>query len=304
MRRHANKLPDTERPGGWNAKRGATPSPSLIFSLFHLNTFLLKNTFLHSPPRRRTRSFPAAARTKTDSVVSHHSQHSDDDDDSSPRARSARRSNYVSVLYGQTDRALANSPLDSCRDETVLAKSFSKKITKTASTFLVGAYAKYDRPYAWLRGSYTSEFDLAAGTGKGKGCAGSEEGGSGNEEGGESTDLPLDLTCTTLWELGVYRVWDLVDELVGTRTFPKPTNVFAVDFSTIKKMPKQDRYLSTGALVSFLRDVLHHESDGAAKRRGEGNGTNDDFERQVLSDVEKLVEAHFADVPEKLIMTQ
>ena len=69
-------------------------------------------------------------------------------------------------------------------------------------------------------------------------------------------------------------------------------------------MPKQDRYLSTGALVSFLRDVLHHESDGAAKRRGEGNGTNDDFERQVLSDVEKLVEAHFADVPEKLIMTQ
>ena len=107
----------------------------------------------------------------------------------------------MSVLYGQTDRALANSPLDSCRDETVLAKSFSKKITKTASTFLVGAYAKYDRPYAWLRGSYTSEFGLAAGTGKGKGGAGSEEGGSGNEEGGESTDLPLDLTCTTLWEL-------------------------------------------------------------------------------------------------------
>lgn len=144
------------------------------------------------------------------------------------------------------------------------------------TTFLVGAYAKYDLPYAWLR----------------SGCSNS---------GGESSteqDLPLDLDTTREWVRGKHRVWDVAEELVRTCVFPNPTNAFAVDHDAVRKMPRDERWLTTGALVAFLRDVLSDGSAAAEKRCPRGVGP---FADAVERDVEKLLASHFADVPETLL---
>lgn len=144
-----------------------------------------------------------------------------------------------------------------------------------STTFLVGAYAKYDRPYAWVRsGPLAGVADDAA-----------------------EQDLPLDLECTKRWEEGAHRAWDVVEELVRMRVFPAPANAFEVDHVALRNTPRDDRYLITGALVAFLRDVAADEGAAAAARRGESGGT---FDAAVTRDLEKLVRRHFADVPERL----
>jgi len=145
-----------------------------------------------------------------------------------------------------------------------------------STTFLVGAYAKYDRPYAWVRsGPLAGVADDAA-----------------------EQDLPLDLECTKRWEEGAHRAWDVVEELVRMRVFPAPANAFEVDHVALRnRYPRDDRYLITGALVAFLRDVAADEGAAAAARRGESGGT---FDAAVTRDLEKLVRRHFADVPERL----
>ena len=107
----------------------------------------------------------------------------------------------------------------------------------------MGAYAKYDRPYAWVRsGALDGVADDAA-----------------------EQDTPLDLECTKRWEEGAHRAWDVVEELVRMRVFPAPANAFEVDHVALRNTPRDDRYLITGALVAFLRDVAADE--GAARRR-------------------------------------
>ena len=141
-----------------------------------------------------------------------------------------------------------------------------------STTFLVGAYSKYQRPYAWIRSGLSDRDDAA------------------------EQDSPLDLECTQNWEEG-HRAWDVVEELVRMRVFPAPANAFEVDHHELGRVPRDDRYLLTGALVAFLRDVAADEGAAAARRRGESGGA---FEAAVTHDLEKLVRRHFADVPERL----
>jgi hypothetical protein len=184
------------------------------------------------------------------------------DEDGSPRAKSRAQSR-------------GGSPFAAVADETFAPGAPSKSDAQSHSTtFLVGAYAKYDRPYAWVRSGPLAGQDDAA-----------------------EQDLPLDLECTKNWEEGVYRAWDVVEELVFMRVFPAPANAFEVNHFALKHVPRDDRYLLTGALVAFLRDVAADEG-AAATRRRDGNGNA--FEAAVTRDVEKLVRSHFADVPERL----
>jgi hypothetical protein len=75
--------------------------------------------------------------------------------------------------------------------------------------FLIGAYARYNSPYVWMRSS--SGAHLVA------------------------TDEPLKLSTTDNWTDA--HVWDITAELVNLTIFPAPPNPFAVDFvSFIGKM--------------------------------------------------------------------
>ena len=131
-------------------------------------------------------------------------------------------------------------------------------------------------PYAWVR----------------SGC--SDTGGESSTE----QDVPLDLDTTREWVAGTHRVWDVAEELVRMCVFPNPTNAFAVNHDAIRKMPRDERWLTTGALVAFLRDVTSDGSAAAEKRCPGGVGA---FADEVERDAEKLLASHFADVPKALL---
>ena len=164
-----------------------------------------------------------------------------DDDAGSPRARSRAASSVSSPF--------ANSAPAS---------------TSKATTFLIGAYAKYDQPYAWLR-------------------SGAERDAS------DEQDLPLDLDATTRWKETRHRVWDVAEELVRTCVFPNPRNAFAVDHAALERLPRRERFLSTGALVAFLLELVRDAPGRDAER-----------DAAVERDLVKLVETHLASTPTAL----
>ena len=49
---------------------------------------------------------------------------------------------------------------------------------------------------------------------------------------------------------------DVIAELVAICTVPSPPNPFAVDFDYFESLPMQERFLASGAMLSFLNNVL------------------------------------------------
>lgn len=168
-------------------------------------------------------------------------------------------------------------------EDLTTSPSRPKSTTADASTFLIGAYAKYDRPYVWLR-----------------------EGGGIRSDGTGADDLPLDLDTLRVnarsGEPAGFsaRVWDVVEELVGMNVFPTPPNAFAVDHGAIKRMEAGERFLAAGAMVGFLHDIL----EAGARRGGsgrDGKARGEVFVALVEEDIDKLVAAHLAEVPQALL---
>ena len=198
----------------------------------------------------------------------------------------------------------------------------------TETVFLVGAYAKYDWPYVWLRSNHKINASRGGRRGRGGGGGGRS---SDDDDDDDARDLPLDLITTQGWETGKYRVWDIVEELVNMNVFPNPVNPFALNHAYFKRQPQDERYLVTGAMVSFLRDLLADTGDAAEKRMGlargdekkkvgdnkEGvlgrrlaglslNGSGGDdggrkFTSAVEADMNQLVATHLAAMPGGLI---
>ncbi|MED6292896.1 hypothetical protein CHARACLAT_005314 [Characodon lateralis] len=114
--------------------------------------------------------------------------------------------------------------------------------------FLLAGYIKYGRPYAWIRSNHERLVNIGGMDSMVK-------------------DTPMKLKSITDWQTRGIRVWDIVSELVCLCTIPSPSNPFALDMRYIKTLPLQDRFLVTGALLSFLemylvygnRDELHYD---------------------------------------------
>ncbi|KAF8063829.1 hypothetical protein HT031_003686 [Scenedesmus sp. PABB004] len=70
------------------------------------------------------------------------------------------------------------------------------------TVFLIGAYAKYNWPYVWLRSL------------------------SRNHQ-GVDIDAPLDIPSTKNWKAQGLRAWDIVAELIALNIAPPPVNPFA-----------------------------------------------------------------------------
>jgi hypothetical protein len=133
--------------------------------------------------------------------------------------------------------------------------------------FLIGGYKQYKCPHVWMRSSSLSSRNKAFGGGRSMGGA----------------DEPLKLERTQDWETHQSSVWHIVHELVNLSNFPAPANPFALDWNVLGELPLLERTLAQGALIDFLRQLLLAAPSAA-------------YAQFILSDMLKLMDAHYSDV--------
>ncbi|KAL1916299.1 uncharacterized protein VTP21DRAFT_5916 [Calcarisporiella thermophila] len=105
----------------------------------------------------------------------------------------------------------------------------------TKTNFLIAAYARYRRPYVWLRSnqdqqrlhSSTSSIDT--------------------EE-----DCPLELDTVINWKTKDIKLWDIVAELLKLTLSPPPINPFTVDHTFFDNLPLEEAVVATGSMINFL----------------------------------------------------
>nr|XP_015196119.1 PREDICTED: uncharacterized protein LOC107076591 [Lepisosteus oculatus] len=105
--------------------------------------------------------------------------------------------------------------------------------------FLLAGYAKYGRPYAWIRSNHERLVNIG---------------------GADSfvRDTPMKLKSIAEWSTHGTRVWDMVSELVTLCTTPAPINPFALDLRYLERLPLAERFLGSGALINFLEMIVVH----------------------------------------------
>eukprot|EP00242_Pyramimonas_sp_CCMP2087_P007757 CAMPEP_0198218126 /NCGR_PEP_ID=MMETSP1445-20131203/67554_1 /TAXON_ID=36898 /ORGANISM="Pyramimonas sp., Strain CCMP2087" /LENGTH=216 /DNA_ID=CAMNT_0043895035 /DNA_START=259 /DNA_END=909 /DNA_ORIENTATION=+ len=133
-----------------------------------------------------------------------------------------------------------------------------QQIDPKETVFLIGAYARYNWPYVWLRSNLGKYGTNSA-----------------------DKDLPLDLNTTSKWETHGYRVWDIVAELLHMNILPNPENPFEVDLASFDKMDPMERTLQAGAMAFFLRDLLLQNSRLVS------------YHKLVQEDILALLQIHF-----------
>ncbi|XP_063786884.1 uncharacterized protein LOC134935954 [Pseudophryne corroboree] len=106
--------------------------------------------------------------------------------------------------------------------------------------FLLAAYAKYGRPYVWVRSNHQR-------------FTGAEL---------YDKDSPLALPSYSEWDTKDVGVWHIVWDIVSICVSPPPRNPLAVDFAYLRSLPLSERSLSSGALVSFFHGLLLREARG------------------------------------------
>ncbi|KAM8972617.1 uncharacterized protein RCH25_018366 [Pelodytes ibericus] len=106
--------------------------------------------------------------------------------------------------------------------------------------FLLAAYAKYGRPYVWVRSNHQrlDQDDLTL------------------------KDTPLTLQSSAEWGRKDVGVWNVVWDVVNACVSPPPRNALAVDFIYLRTLPLSERCLSSGALIGFFHSLLLREPRG------------------------------------------
>ncbi|KAM4678271.1 uncharacterized protein O3C94_010209 [Discoglossus pictus] len=109
--------------------------------------------------------------------------------------------------------------------------------------FLLAAYAKYGRPYVWVRSNHQR-------------LVGSEQ------SDWPVKDTPLTLQSASDWNTKDIGVWHVVWDVVSACVSPPPRNALSVDFAYLQSLPLSERSLSSGALIGFFHRLLLREPQG------------------------------------------
>ncbi|KAJ3106811.1 hypothetical protein HDU97_005518 [Phlyctochytrium planicorne] len=109
------------------------------------------------------------------------------------------------------------------------------------TAFLVAAYARYKRPFVWLRSHHRRLVR--------------------HQENQElETDMPLKLDATNQWAEGRdIKLFQIVAEVLVLVLLPQPSNPFMVNHKFFDSLPVEESLISTGAMIEFLQNVLTHD---------------------------------------------
>lgn len=126
------------------------------------------------------------------------------------------------------DQALPVAPASPCDRE--LEKDSSKTV------FLIAGYARYKRPYVWLRSNHTRLVKQKP-----------------NQE--IDTDNPVKLETVADWATKDIRLWQMIDEIMSLAVAKKPDNPFEVDHDYFNSLSVEGSLILSGAMLDFLRKI-------------------------------------------------
>jgi len=129
--------------------------------------------------------------------------------------------------------------------------------------YLIGGYARYNRPFVWLRSSNERYLRLAT-------------------DDVTSKDVPLNLNSTNNWKKQDVEIWDILEELIQRTAGPtKIDNPFQIDFSELYALSPFQRFFLSGALVTFLKRIFEKRPS---------------FDSLVFRDIGQLLDLHFESI--------
>jgi len=130
------------------------------------------------------------------------------------------------------------------------------------AVFLIGGYARYKRPYVWLRSHHDNLL-------------------SPQQNIAKREDIPISLKSIAAWPNHYAKVWEVISEIVY-QISSTPQNPFEVDFAQLEHLPNIRRVLVTGGLINFLRNVYKRLAI-----------THSPVLHYVNDDIQRLLKLHF-----------
>ncbi|KAK9728897.1 hypothetical protein K7432_000720 [Basidiobolus ranarum] len=166
-------------------------------------------------------------------------------------------------LSHKTQRLLRATTLGPTLPATI---PLDHELNQTQTTFLIAGYARYKRPYVWLRSNHKKLLKLEIDPTKHK-----------------DGDNPLKLVTISDWRSKETKVWDIISEVILLTQEPPPTNPFAVDHDYFDSLPVEESVFATGALISVLQKIYL---------------SNFPYADQVMNDIKQLHQRHYTDFGE------
>ncbi|KAI7823944.1 hypothetical protein BX661DRAFT_172567 [Kickxella alabastrina] len=174
-----------------------------------------------------------------------------------------------STIYDSIDRIQATEEskhiIAAARDTMDMPADLSDQALEADTqgiNFLIAGYPRYKCPYVWLRTDHQELIAVA-------------------ENQDLEKDVPLRLESIDCWRQFDIRPWDVLVEVICTALKPPPENPFAIEYAYFDQITVEERVVSTGAMLEFLRRVyLRHYF----------------FSDIVLADIKRLQHLHFRDI--------
>ena len=163
------------------------------------------------------------------------------------------KSNFQLMISQRMRKVLFDDSSSGIVPASPCDREIEKDTRKTA--FLVAGYARYERPYVWLRSNHTHFLNILA---------------LSSGETALRRDDPLKLESVRAWKTNdQVKVWSIIAEIVQLAFSPlPPKNPFAIDHQYFNELNLAVSLVETGAMIHFLRKVLATERTAPYREQG------------------------------------
>lgn len=123
--------------------------------------------------------------------------------------------------------------------EAVPASPCDRELERDSNTsaFLIAGYARYKRPYVWLRSNHARLVKA-------------------DEEHPVDADNPVKLDTVARWPDADVNLWEVITEILNMILVPAVANPFAIDHEYLNRLSLEGSVILSAALVDFFLKVL------------------------------------------------